>query len=158
MNDVDLRWMDRCLELAGRAAGRTAPNPMVGSVIVRGGEVLAEGFHERAGLAHAEVDALRKLAGRADGATLYVNLEPCCHHGRTPPCTDALLRSGVRRVVIGMIDPNPLVSGKGAALLESAGIEVTIGVREPACRELNRAYIASMAERTAVAARATPTS
>ncbi|WP_437571029.1 bifunctional diaminohydroxyphosphoribosylaminopyrimidine deaminase/5-amino-6-(5-phosphoribosylamino)uracil reductase RibD [Sorangium sp. So ce542] len=158
MNDVDLRWMDRCLELAGRAAGRTAPNPMVGSVIVRGGEALAEGFHERAGLAHAEVDALRKLAGRADGATLYVNLEPCCHHGRTPPCTDALLRSGVRRVVIGMIDPNPLVSGKGVALLAGAGIEVTIGVRELACRELNRAYIARMAERSAAAARATPTS
>ncbi|WP_434045091.1 MULTISPECIES: bifunctional diaminohydroxyphosphoribosylaminopyrimidine deaminase/5-amino-6-(5-phosphoribosylamino)uracil reductase RibD [Sorangium] len=158
MNDVDLRWMERCLELAALAAGHTAPNPMVGSVIVRDDVLLAEGFHERAGLAHAEVDALRKLAGRAEGATLYVNLEPCCHHGRTPPCTDALLRSGVRRVVIGMVDPNPLVSGRGVALLESAGIDVVIGVREPACRELNRVYIATMAERNALAARATPTS
>ncbi|WP_437647603.1 bifunctional diaminohydroxyphosphoribosylaminopyrimidine deaminase/5-amino-6-(5-phosphoribosylamino)uracil reductase RibD [Sorangium sp. So ce362] len=150
MNDDDLRWMERCLELAALARGRTAPNPMVGSVLVRDGELLAEGFHERAGLAHAEVDALRKLAGRAEGATLYVNLEPCCHHGRTPPCTDAIHRSGVRRVVIGMIDPNPLVSGKGVAMLESAGVEVVIGVRELECRELNRAYIASMAERSAL--------
>ncbi|WP_438017801.1 bifunctional diaminohydroxyphosphoribosylaminopyrimidine deaminase/5-amino-6-(5-phosphoribosylamino)uracil reductase RibD [Sorangium sp. So ce315] len=158
MSDVDLRWMDRCLELAALAAGHTAPNPMVGSVIVRGDELLAEGFHARAGLAHAEVDALRKLAGRAEGATLYVSLEPCCHQGRTPPCTDALLRSGVRRIVIGMIDPNPLVSGKGVALLESAGIEVVVGVRELACRELNRMYIATMAERSPLTARATPTS
>lgn len=152
MSDDDLRWMERCLELAALARGRTAPNPMVGSVLVRDGALLAEGFHERAGLAHAEVDALRKLAGRAEGATLYVTLEPCCHHGRTPPCTDAILRSGVRRVVLGMIDPNPLVSGKGAAILESAGVEVVIGVGELACRELNRAYIARMAERSALTA------
>ncbi|WP_437590284.1 bifunctional diaminohydroxyphosphoribosylaminopyrimidine deaminase/5-amino-6-(5-phosphoribosylamino)uracil reductase RibD [Sorangium sp. So ce1000] len=158
MNDVDVRWMERCLDLAARAGGRTAPNPMVGAVIVRGEELLAEGFHERAGMAHAEVDALRKLVGRAEGATLYVNLEPCCHHGRTPPCTDALLRAGIRRVVIGMIDPDPRVSGKGAALLESAGVEVVIGVHDPACRELNRAYIASVDERFAVPARATPAS
>ncbi|WP_437677139.1 bifunctional diaminohydroxyphosphoribosylaminopyrimidine deaminase/5-amino-6-(5-phosphoribosylamino)uracil reductase RibD [Sorangium sp. So ce131] len=149
MSDVDLRWMERCLELAARSAGRTAPNPMVGAVIVRGEELLAEGFHERAGLAHAEVDALCKLTGSAEGATLYVNLEPCCHHGRTPPCTDALLRAGVRRVVIGMIDPNPLVSGKGVAILQRAGIEVAIGVHEPACRELNRVYIATMSARGA---------
>ncbi|MGK4007915.1 bifunctional diaminohydroxyphosphoribosylaminopyrimidine deaminase/5-amino-6-(5-phosphoribosylamino)uracil reductase RibD [Sorangium sp. So ce1036] len=157
MND-DLRWMERCLELAALAAGRTAPNPMVGAVVVRDGVLLAEGFHERAGLAHAEVSALRKLDGRAEGATLYVSLEPCCHHGRTPPCTDALLRAGVRRVVIGMIDPNPLVCGRGVAILRSAGLEVVVGVHERACRELNRVYIAGVAERGALSERATPTS
>src|SRR5262245_45748856 len=115
MDTLDCGWMGRCIELAMRGAGRVAPNPMVGSVIVRDGILLAEGYHQGPGLAHAEVDALQKLGGRADHATLYVNLEPCCHHGRTPPCTDALLRSGIRSVVVGMIDPNPLVRGKGVA-------------------------------------------
>jgi riboflavin biosynthesis protein RibD len=119
---------------------------MVGAVVVRDGELLAEGFHEGPGLAHAEVDALRKLGGRAVGATLYVNLEPCCHYGRTPPCTDALLRSGLRRVIVGMIDPNPLVRGAGIAILRGAGVDVVVGVHELACRELNGDFIARMSQ------------
>ena len=144
MADVDARWMQRCLGLAALGAGRAAPNPMVGSVLVRDGALLAEGFHAGPGLAHAEVDALGKLGGRAERATLYVNLEPCCHVGRTPPCTDAILQSGVRRVVVGMIDPNPLVCGKGISILTSAGIEVVVGVLEAACREQNRDFVSRM--------------
>lgn len=138
---ADARWMRRCLELAARARGRTSPNPMVGAVIVRDGRVLAEGWHHAPGLAHAEVDALSQVDGSAAGATMYVNLEPCCHHGRTPPCTDAILRSGVRRVVVGMVDPFPQVSGKGIALLRDAGLQVDVGVEESAARELNLGFV-----------------
>lgn len=134
--------MRRCIELARNAQGKTAPNPMVGAVIVKDGEILAEGWHEGPGLAHAELDALRKLGGSAPGATMYVNLEPCCHFGRTPPCTDAVLKSGVRRVVAGMIDPNPVVNGRGVEILKNAGIEVSVGVEEDACKSLNREFIA----------------
>ena len=138
---ADDAWMRRCLDLAVQARGRTAPNPMVGAVIVRDGQVLAEGWHHAPGQAHAEVDALQKLDGQAPGATMYVNLEPCCHHGRTPPCTDAILRSGVRRVVVGMVDPFHRVSGKGIEILRRAGVDVVVGVLEPACRELNQGFV-----------------
>lgn len=138
----DAEFMRRCIELARNAQGKTAPNPMVGAVIVKDGEILAEGWHEGPGLAHAELDALRKLGGSAPGATMYVNLEPCCHFGRTPPCTDAVLKSGVRRVVAGMIDPNPVVNGRGVEILKNAGIEVSVGVEEDACKSLNREFIA----------------
>lgn len=138
---TDVAWMRRCLDLAARARGRTAPNPMVGAVIVRDGQVLAEGWHHAPGLAHAEVDALQQLGGQAPGATMYVNLEPCCHHGRTPPCTDAILRSGVRRVVVGMVDPFPRVSGQGIEILRAAGVEVVVGVEEGACRALNQGFV-----------------
>jgi len=156
MNDaiIDARWMQRCIELARLGEGRTAPNPMVGSLLVHDGALLAEGWHAGPGLAHAEVDALRKLGGRAPGATLYVNLEPCCHYGRTPPCTDALLRSGVRRVVAGMVDPNPLVGGRGLAILREAGIEVVVGVLEAECLRLNAEFIAAMSGAHRVAAAA----
>ncbi len=139
---LDAEFMRRCIELAKNAQGKTAPNPLVGAVIVREGVVLAEGWHEGPGLAHAEIDALRKLGGAAQGATMYVNLEPCCHYGRTPPCTDAVLKSGVRRVVAGMIDPNPVVNGRGVEILKKAGIEVLVGVEEEACRGLNERFIA----------------
>ena len=141
---IDAGWMQRCIELARLGEGRTAPNPMVGCVLVQNGAALAEGWHAGPGLAHAEVDALRKLGGRAPGATLYVNLEPCCHYGRTPPCTDALLRSGVRRVVAGMVDPNPLVGGRGLAILREAGIEVVVGVLAAECSQLNAEFVAAM--------------
>ncbi|RME20669.1 MAG: bifunctional diaminohydroxyphosphoribosylaminopyrimidine deaminase/5-amino-6-(5-phosphoribosylamino)uracil reductase RibD [Deltaproteobacteria bacterium] len=140
-DDLDATMMRRCLELAARAAGRTAPNPMVGAVIVADGAVVAEGWHRASGQAHAEVDALSKVGGRAPGATMYVNLEPCCHHGRTPPCTDAILASGVRRVVVGMVDPDPRVSGAGIRILRRAGIEVVVGVEEAACRSLNLGFL-----------------
>lgn len=138
----DARWMRRCIELARGRAGRTAPNPMVGAVIVRDGEVLAEGSTRPVGQDHAEPNALKKLPGaRAPGATMYVNLEPCCHHGRTPPCTDYVLASGVSRVVVGMVDPDPRVQGEGLRILRGAGIEVEVGVEEAACRDLNLGFI-----------------
>ncbi|NOY25977.1 MAG: bifunctional diaminohydroxyphosphoribosylaminopyrimidine deaminase/5-amino-6-(5-phosphoribosylamino)uracil reductase RibD, partial [Oligoflexia bacterium] len=140
----------RCLELAGQGLGRTAPNPMVGAVIVRDGQVIAEGWHRAPGLEHAEVDALSKLtdcaagpagSGCAEGATMYINLEPCCHHGRTPPCTDAILNSGIARVVVGMVDPFPRVSGEGLRILRQAGLDVVVGVEQAACRQLNLGFV-----------------
>lgn len=133
----DVRWMGRCLELAARAAGRTAPNPVVGAVVVdRRGRVLAEGWHRGPGTAHAEVDALAQIGGRAPGATLYVNLEPCSHYGRTPPCAPAVIASGVSRVVIGAMDPIPSHGG-GARQLARAGIAVTREVLAERCVEAN---------------------
>lgn len=139
--DADARVMREALALARRAMGKTRPNPMVGCVIVKGGRVIARGYHHRAGEAHAEVDALRKLTpGAARGATVYVTLEPCNHHGRTGPCAEALVEAGVARVVVGMRDPNPRVKGGGAARLRRAGIAVEVGVLEAECRALNRAW------------------
>lgn len=134
---MDGRRMARCLELAGQARGRTAPNPIVGCVIVdRRGRLLAEGWHRGPGTAHAEVDALRQLGGRAPGATLYCNLEPCDHHGRTPPCAPAVIAAGVARVVVGALDP---VDGHGGGLrrIQAAGIAIATGVLEDECREAN---------------------
>jgi len=139
-DESDRRYMRRALTLARRGARTTRPNPMVGAVVVRGGRVLAEGYHRRPGTAHAEVDALAKLGGRAPGATVYVSLEPCDHLGRTPPCTRALLAAGVARVVVGVRDPNPLVDGRGIARLRRAGVRVDVGCLEAECRELNRAF------------------
>jgi diaminohydroxyphosphoribosylaminopyrimidine deaminase/5-amino-6-(5-phosphoribosylamino)uracil reductase len=136
----DERFMQRALDLAAKALGRTSPNPAVGAVIVRGGRVVGEGFHRRAGLPHAEVEALRRVSGTAHGATLYVNLEPCSHYGRTPPCADALIAAGIKRVVVGMVDPNPLVRGRGVRLLRRAGIEVKTGVLQEQCERLNEDF------------------
>lgn len=118
----DQAMMRRCLELAQRAAGRTAPNPMVGSVVVQDETIVGEGFHPGAGQPHAEVFALQAAGDRAQGATVYVSLEPCNHYGRTPPCTEALIQAGVARVVVGMVDPDPRVSGTGIDRLRQAGI------------------------------------
>ncbi len=139
--DFDSRMMLRCLELARQALGRTSPNPMVGAVIVRDGEIVGSGFHPRAGEPHAEVFALRDAQEKARGATAYVSLEPCNHFGRTPPCSEALVTAGVSKVVVGMVDPNPLVAGGGIARLREAGIEVVVGVEEAACRKLNEGFI-----------------
>ncbi len=143
---TDWRFMGQALEVARRAAGRTSPNPMVGAVVVRDGQVIAEGWTQPPGQDHAEPHALAKLGGRADGATMYVTLEPCCHYGRTPPCTDAIVRSGVARVVIGIVDPFPLVSGRGIEALRAAGITVDVGVREDECRRLNRGFLRAVAD------------
>jgi diaminohydroxyphosphoribosylaminopyrimidine deaminase/5-amino-6-(5-phosphoribosylamino)uracil reductase len=133
--------MRRALALAERGRGTTRPNPVVGAVVARGGRVLAEGFHLRAGLPHAEVNALARLRARAArGATLYVNLEPCCHQGRTGPCTEAILAAGIARVVVGMVDPNPLVDGAGIARLRRAGVRVDVGCLGAECRAANRAF------------------
>lgn len=138
--EADARWMARCLELSLQAPGRIAPNPRVGCVIVdRRGQLLAEGFHRGPGTAHAEVDALKKLGGQAPGATLYVNLEPCAHFGRTPPCAPAVIAAGVRRVVIGGLDP-ARGHGGGAELVRAAGIAVTTGVLEEECRRHNAVF------------------
>jgi diaminohydroxyphosphoribosylaminopyrimidine deaminase / 5-amino-6-(5-phosphoribosylamino)uracil reductase len=140
----DRAMIQRCLELARQAAGRTAPNPMVGSVVVKNGLVIGEGFHPKAGEPHAEVFALREAGAEAQGATLYVNLEPCSHHGRTPPCADAVIQAGIARVVVGMVDPNPLVAGNGIRRLEAAGVAVTVGVEVEDSRRLNEAFIHRM--------------
>lgn len=141
--------MARCIELARTAAGRTNPNPLVGAVVVNdAGEIIAEGFHAKAGEAHAEVVALEKAGDSARGATLYVSLEPCCHHGKTPPCSDRVIGSGVKRVVCGLVDPNPKVAGGGIKALRSAGIDVMSGVLEEECRYLNRGFLKWMEKRT----------
>lgn len=137
----DREMMQRCLALARSALGRTAPNPLVGSVIVQDQEIVGEGFHPGAGQPHAEVFALKAAGDQALGATVYVNLEPCNHYGRTPPCTSALVAAGVAKVVVGMVDPDPRVSGGGIATLQAAGIEVLVGVEENDCRSLNEAFI-----------------
>jgi diaminohydroxyphosphoribosylaminopyrimidine deaminase/5-amino-6-(5-phosphoribosylamino)uracil reductase len=137
----DAAWMRRALKLAAKGRGRTAPNPMVGAVVVRDGRSVGEGYHPRAGEPHAEVFALRAAGDAAAGATLYVTLEPCCHHGRTPPCTDAILAAGVRKVVAAMGDPFPKVSGGGFRVLREAGVDVDVGLLEAEAIDLNRAYV-----------------
>lgn len=136
----DELFMQHALDLAAKALGRTSPNPAVGAVIVRGRQIIGEGFHHRAGLPHAEIEALRHMQGTAKGATLYVNLEPCAHHGRTPPCTEAVVAAGFKRVVVGMVDPNPRVRGQGLRRLRRAGIEVTSGVLREQCERLNEDF------------------
>ena len=140
MPEQDEVFMQRALDLAAKALGRTSPNPAVGAVIVRGGRVIGEGFHRRAGLPHAEVEALQRVNGTARGATLYVNLEPCAHHGRTPPCAEALIAAGLKRVVVGIVDPNPLVRGRGLRRLRQAGIAVTTGILREECERLNEDF------------------
>ncbi|MBI1750237.1 MAG: bifunctional diaminohydroxyphosphoribosylaminopyrimidine deaminase/5-amino-6-(5-phosphoribosylamino)uracil reductase RibD [Acidobacteria bacterium] len=136
----DHRWMARALELARRGEAQTHPNPMVGCVVVRGGRAVGEGFHLYEKRDHAEIVALRRAGERARGATLYVNLEPCCHTGRTGPCTEAILNAGVKRVVAAMRDPNPEVAGRGIARLRRAGVRVDVGVREKEAQKLNEAF------------------
>ena len=135
------QWMERALALAERGRGAVEPNPVVGAVVVREGAAAGEGWHQRCGQAHAEVNALAVAGTAARGATLYVTLEPCCHHGKTPPCTDAIVRAGVRRVVAAMQDPFPLVRGRGLEILRSAGVEVEVGLGEAAARRLNAPFL-----------------
>lgn len=135
------QMMQRCLHLAKQAAGFTTPNPLVGCVIERDGEIVGEGYHPKAGEPHAEVFALRAAGDKAKGATAYVSLEPCNHFGRTPPCSDALVKAGVAKVVVGMVDPDPRVSGKGIERLRAAGIQVIVGVEEAECQRVNEAFV-----------------
>ncbi len=140
----DRRYMAHTLQLARRGLYGTDPNPRVGCVLVRGGEVVGEGWHARAGEPHAEVHALRQAGARARGASAYVSLEPCAHHGRTPPCADALLGAGVSRVVAAMEDPNPQVAGRGLARLREAGVAVAVGLLTAQAETLNPGYIQRM--------------
>lgn len=137
----DRQYMSQALELAARARGCTSPNPMVGCIIVLGDQVVGQGYHKRAGFPHAEIEALNDAGEKSRGATLYVSLEPCCHQGQTPPCTESIIKAGIVRVVAAMVDPNPLVAGRGLRLLRSAGIEVDCGVMEGEARRLNEAFI-----------------
>lgn len=140
MSDYDKRFMQRAIELARRGEGLVAPNPMVGAVLVRNSEIVGEGYHIFANIKHAEVVALENAGERAHGATLFCSLEPCCHYGRTPPCTDALIAAGITRAVIAVPDPDPRVSGRGIEQLRTAGIDVIVGVCEAEARELNQEY------------------
>jgi diaminohydroxyphosphoribosylaminopyrimidine deaminase/5-amino-6-(5-phosphoribosylamino)uracil reductase len=141
---ADHEFMGQALELAGRGLYTTTPNPRVGCVIVRDGTVVGTGWHEKAGMPHAEALALKAAGARSRGATLYVNLEPCSHHGRTPPCVDAIVDAGVERVVAAVQDPNPKVAGTGFSKLRAAGIAVEQGLREEEARELNFGFFARM--------------
>ncbi|MCD6079874.1 MAG: bifunctional diaminohydroxyphosphoribosylaminopyrimidine deaminase/5-amino-6-(5-phosphoribosylamino)uracil reductase RibD [Candidatus Omnitrophica bacterium] len=133
--------MKRCLSLAKRAEGFTNPNPMVGAVIVKNNKIISEGYHKRAGEKHAEIVAIEKAKGNLKSATLYVNLEPCSSFGRTPPCTEKIIKSGIKKVVIAMSDPNPAHNGKGIEILRKAGIEVIEGILKPEAEDLNRVFI-----------------
>ena len=138
--DIDSSFMRRAFELAKRGRGATSPNPIVGAVIVRDGEVVGSGYHERYGSAHAEVNALAEAGARASGATLYVTLEPCSVSGNTPPCTDAIVAAGVARTVVPVEDPNPRVSGRGLSSLREAGVEVDFGLMQEEAQRLNAPY------------------
>ncbi len=136
----DEHWMRRVLRLAEKGRGRTSPNPMVGAILLKDSKVVGEGYHAKAGEAHAEIVALQRAGEEGRGATLYLNLEPCAHYGKTPPCAPRVVEGGVRRVVIGMEDPNPLVKGKGIEMLREAGLDVEVGILEKECRRLNEAF------------------
>jgi len=136
----DERWMRRALRLAEKGRGRTSPNPMVGAVLVKRGNVVGEGYHVRAGEPHAEIVAIKNAREKAKGATLYLNLEPCTHYGKTPPCVPAVIEAGVRKVVVGIEDPNPLVKGRGVARLKQSGLDVKVGILEKECYRVNEAF------------------
>ena len=138
---TDQKFMKHALTLASKARGRTSPNPLVGAVIVRDGEIVGEGYHQKAGDAHAEIHALNQARGLAEGATMYVTLEPCCHWGRTPPCTESVIRAKLADVFVAMKDPNPQVAGNGIRQLEEAGISVQVGICEQESRQLNEVFI-----------------
>ena len=137
----DIEYMQRAIALAKKGAGFVNPNPMVGCVVVKDNEIITEGYHEYYGGLHAERNALTNTAADCKDATLYVTLEPCCHHGKTPPCTDIIIEKGIKKVVVGLLDPNPLVSGKGISILQDAGIEVVTGVEEDKIKELNKVFL-----------------
>jgi diaminohydroxyphosphoribosylaminopyrimidine deaminase/5-amino-6-(5-phosphoribosylamino)uracil reductase len=144
---LDGKFLLRCLELAARGAGLVSPNPMVGCVIVKNGRIIGEGYHARFGGPHAEIEALRRAGRKAHGGTLYVNLEPCSHHGKTPPCADAIVNAGIRRVVTSAVDPNPLVAGRGIRFLRSSGVEVTVGTLRRESEKLNEIFFTFMKTR-----------
>jgi diaminohydroxyphosphoribosylaminopyrimidine deaminase/5-amino-6-(5-phosphoribosylamino)uracil reductase len=148
MDAADNQWMALALRLAERGLYTTSPNPRVGCLLVKENKVIGEGWHERAGEPHAEVHALRAAGKLARGATAYITLEPCSHHGRTPPCADALIAAGVSRVVAAMQDPNPLVAGQGLQKLRASGIEVECGLMEASARELNIGFVSRMTRGT----------
>ncbi|MBA7484119.1 Riboflavin biosynthesis protein RibD [subsurface metagenome] len=141
---TDEQYMKMALDLARRGEGWTSPNPMVGAVIIRKGRVIGMGYHRRFGEAHAEINAIDDVAGPIEGATFYVTLEPCSHHGKTPPCVDRIIKTKASRVVVGSLDPNPLVSGRGIRILRDHGIETKVGVLKRECEALNEKFFTFM--------------
>ena len=137
---TDQQWMRQVLRLAEKGRGRTSPNPVVGAILVKGGQVVWRGYHARAGEPHAEIVALQQAGEKARGSTLYINLEPCTHFGRTPPCAPRVVEARVKRVAIGMMDPNPLVKGRGIQSLRQAAIDVQVGILEKECQRTNEAF------------------
>lgn len=148
MEQNDIFYMRKAMELAKKGRGYTSPNPMVGCVIVKEGNIIGMGYHEKYGQLHAERNALKACQEEPAGATLYVTLEPCCHYGKTPPCTEAILEHHIKKVVIGCVDRNPLVGGKGVKILEEHGVEVVTGVLEEECRKLNEVFFHFISEKT----------
>ncbi len=136
----DLEYMKMAIELAKKGEGSTNPNPLVGAIIVKNSKVIGKGYHEKYGQAHAERNAIADCKEQAEGATMYVTLEPCCHYGKTPPCTDAIINSKIAKVVVGTLDKNKLVAGQGVEILRNAGIEVNVGILEEECIELNKIF------------------
>ena len=145
---TDRDYMNRAIELARLGTGGTNPNPLVGAVIVKDGRIIGEGYHRRYGELHAERNAIASLSEPAEGADIYVTLEPCCHYGKTPPCTEAILENGIKRVVIGSRDPNPKVAGKGAKLLREAGVLVEEDFMREECDRLNPIFFHYITRRT----------
>ncbi len=141
MKKDHLYYMRLAMNLARKAKGLTSPNPMVGALVVKNGRIISKGYHQKVGLAHAEVIALNKAAAKAKGASLYVTLEPCTHFGKTPPCVDSIIKSGVKEVIVGMIDPNPMNNGKGVGILKQYGINVSVGYLEDELRKMNEVFI-----------------
>jgi len=139
--ETDEYYINQTIELARNGIGNVNPNPLVGSIIVKNGSIIGKGYHARYGKEHAEIVALKDAGSEAHGATLYVNLEPCCHYGKTPPCTDAIIKAGIKRVVVGMVDPNPLVNEHGIKILRQHGIEVSSKISLKECETLNKVFI-----------------
>ncbi|MGM0508612.1 MAG: bifunctional diaminohydroxyphosphoribosylaminopyrimidine deaminase/5-amino-6-(5-phosphoribosylamino)uracil reductase RibD [Fusobacteriota bacterium] len=139
--DIDKKYMKRAIELAKKGVGKVNPNPLVGAVVVKDGKIIGEGYHKKFGGPHAEVFALEEAGDRAKGATIYVSLEPCSHYGKTPPCAEKIIEFGIKRCVISMLDPNPLVAGNGVKRMEEAGIEVKSGILEEESSRLNRVFL-----------------
>jgi diaminohydroxyphosphoribosylaminopyrimidine deaminase/5-amino-6-(5-phosphoribosylamino)uracil reductase len=147
MNKKHIYFMKLAMRLALKGAGKTSPNPMVGAILVKQGKVIGEGFHEKCGFAHAEVIALNKAGKNSKGATLYVTMEPCAHFGRTPPCVESIIRSGVKKVIVGMVDPNPLNNGRGINLLRQNKIDVEVGFLEEELKRMNEVFIKYITKR-----------
>lgn len=146
---MDIEYMSRAIELAKRGIGKVNPNPLVGAVIVNNSEIVGEGWHQKYGGKHAEVNAIEMAGEKAKGATIYINLEPCSHYGKTPPCVKKIIESGIKRCVVSILDPNPLVSGRGINILKEAGIEVEVGLLEKEAKKLNRVFLKYITEKTA---------
>ncbi|HTY45321.1 MAG TPA: bifunctional diaminohydroxyphosphoribosylaminopyrimidine deaminase/5-amino-6-(5-phosphoribosylamino)uracil reductase RibD [Patescibacteria group bacterium] len=142
------KYMHMALRLALRAKGKTSPNPMVGALVVKNGKVIGRGYHQKAGLPHAEVVALNEAGPAAQEATLYVTLEPCAHFGRTPPCVNRIMKSGIKKVIIGMVDPNPLNNGRGIKILQAHGIDIEAGVLEDKLKKINEVFLKYITTRT----------